>query len=138
MECGVRYASSTSGSVYDNSISVLFSLLTPPSSKTKVIIKIKVQSYEEGNLEIHHSDRSSHTDCHRHQPGGYKLHLLKGSPPLAPPKRRGTEKKEDEQSSSFLVSLRDFRSPPSWLNKLECMLGIVTVLRHGMGVYAVK
>jgi len=43
VECGVRYASSTSGSVYDNSISVLFSLLTPPSSKTKVIIKFKVQ-----------------------------------------------------------------------------------------------
>jgi hypothetical protein len=32
VECGVRYASSTSGSVYDNSISVLFSLLTPHSS----------------------------------------------------------------------------------------------------------
>ena len=44
MECGVRYASSTSGSVYDNSISVPSSLLLPPSSKTKVIIKFNVQS----------------------------------------------------------------------------------------------
>jgi hypothetical protein len=39
--------------------------------------KFKVQSYEKGNLEIHHSDRSSHLDRHCHQPGGYQLYLLK-------------------------------------------------------------
>ncbi len=55
-----------------------------------------VQSYEEGNLEIYHSDSCGHLDRHRHQLGGYQLYLLKGSPPLAPPKRRGTKKKEDE------------------------------------------
>ena len=43
--------------------------------------KFKVQSYEKGNLEIHHSDRSGHLDRHRHQPGGYQLHLLKGATP---------------------------------------------------------
>ena len=43
--------------------------------------KFKVQSYEKGYLEIHHSDRSGHLDRHRHQPGGYQLHLLKGATP---------------------------------------------------------
>ena len=62
-----------------------------------------VQSYEEGNLEIHHSDLSGHLDRHRHQPGSHQLHLLRGSPPLTPPKRRGTEKKEDDCSSSFNI-----------------------------------
>jgi hypothetical protein len=32
VECGVRYASSTSGSVYEDFISVLFSLHTPHST----------------------------------------------------------------------------------------------------------
>ena len=55
--------------------------------------KFKVQSYEKGYLEIHHSDRSSHTDCHRDQPWSYQLYVERGSLPLAPPKRRGTRKR---------------------------------------------
>ncbi len=49
--------------------------------------KFKVQSYEEGYLEIHHSDSSSHLDRHRHQPGSHQLHLLrKGAHPLPLPR----------------------------------------------------
>ena len=49
--------------------------------------KFKVQSYEEGNLEIHHSDSSGHLDRHRHQPGSHQLHLLrKGAHPLPLPR----------------------------------------------------
>ncbi len=36
--------------------------------------KFKVQSYEEGYLEIHHSDSCGHLDRHRHQLGSHQLH----------------------------------------------------------------
>ena len=49
----------------------------------------KVQSYEEGNLEIHHSDRSGHLDRHRHQPGSHQLHLLRGEPTPNPSQKEG-------------------------------------------------
>ena len=51
-----------------------------PSSflENKKVITLKRKNHEKGYLEIHHSDRSSHTDCHRYQPWGYQLHLLRG------------------------------------------------------------
>ena len=61
-------------------------LLLPPSSKTKVIIKIKVQSYEKGYLEVYHSDRCGHTDRHRHQPWSYQLYVMGESTPSPSPK----------------------------------------------------
>ena len=67
------------------------SLLTPHSTN-KNVLTLKRKNHEERNLEIHHSDSSSHLDRHRHQPGSHQLHLL-GRLPLAPPKRRGTRKR---------------------------------------------
>ena len=57
--------------------------------------KFKVQSYEKGYLEIYHSDRSGHTDRHRHQPGSYQLYVM-GEPTPSPSQEEGN-KKEDEQ-----------------------------------------
>ena len=60
----------------------------------------KVQSYEKGYLEIHHSDSSSHLDRHRHQPGSHQLHLLRKGAHQG----RGTEKEDGHnRSSSFFV-----------------------------------
>jgi len=60
--------------------------------------------HEEGNLEIHHSDRCGHTDRHRHQPWSYQLYVM-GEPTPSPSQEEGN-KKEDEQhcSSSFFVT----------------------------------
>ena len=62
----------------------------------------KVQSYEKGYLEIHHSDSSSHLDRHRHQPGSHQLHLLrKGAHPLPLPRGGGLRRRGATPSPSI-------------------------------------
>ena len=62
---------------------MVFSFLPPPSSllENKKVITLKRKNHEEGNLEIHHSDSSSHLDRYRHQPGCHQLHLLREPTP---------------------------------------------------------
>ena len=100
---------------------VLISFLLRPSSflENKKVITLKRKNHEKGYLEIHHSDRSSHTDCHRYQPWGYQLYV-KREPTPSPSQEEG-DKKEDEQhcSSSNLLFIQAIPQTPC---EIHCSL----------------
>ena len=99
----------------------------------------KVQSYEKGNLEIHHSDRCGHLDRHRHQPGSHQLHLLKEATP-GPSKEEGNHE-EDEQSSSFfffnffLISLEFSETTDDLLRLLFGTIILIRLIAHRYQAY---
>ena len=110
-------------------------MLTPHSTFHKQkCTNLKKKNHEEGNLEIHHSDSSSHLDRHRHQLRCHQLHLLREATP-GPSKEEGNHE-EDEQSSSFfffnffLISLELSETTDDLLRLLFGTIILIRLLAH--------